>query len=270
MKPNIALILLACGGIAAASWVAIVFLSPRASSVNSIPESVSSASSNSPSTKIAPATPSPALAETTPKRTDNSSKGPSTSASLPAATILPPATTPTTQITAARTPSIPVQSAATATSRVATSASGSAAKPQANQAPQPPQVAGAVQEIVVPAGVVLPALFSDAGENLSPPQANALDQIADEFLDTTVATNPGSTGGVPSQITPATGGGGTQPNETPVSSNPVDQGPVAGVLESGPGLQDATRLANERYRMLFGQDAFNRWTSQAAIEALQE
>jgi hypothetical protein len=89
------------------------------------------------------------------------------------------------------------------------------------------------QDIPVPRGEALPAAIMDEGYGASPGQIQGLDDIAGEFLDNAL-----------------------------VSGSPTYTDPQS--------WRDATRLADERYRSMFGAEAFNRWSIEAAKEALAE
>jgi hypothetical protein len=73
----------------------------------------------------------------------------------------------------------------------------------------------------------------DEGHGASAAQVQSLDDIAGEFLDN--ALDSGS------------------PNQAGIKN-----------------WRDAARLADERYRSMFGIEAFNRWSMDAAKEALAE
>lgn len=96
--------------------------------------------------------------------------------------------------------------------------------------PVPPQAAE--QEVPVPPGSAIPAAIVAEPEGEVPEAlVNTLDSIADEFLDK--VTQPGS--------------------ESPENI-----------------WRTATNEANERYRSIYGIEAFNRWTTQAAKDALKD
>jgi len=104
--------------------------------------------------------------------------------------------------------------------------------------PSTPEV---TEEVVsVPMGARLPAALVDSATDVTPEQATVLDNLADDFLD---STNPATTSGT----------GQTQTSDE-------------GEGTWGPALAEA----DERYRALFGADAYNAWTSAAAKEALAE
>jgi hypothetical protein len=94
-------------------------------------------------------------------------------------------------------------------------------------------------EITIPSGARLPAAIVDSSKNLTSPQTEVLDAISEEFLDSAI---PSSTGAEDSS-----------PQKT-----------------SGKNWSPSLNEANERYRSLFGVDAYNAWTSQAAREALND
>lgn len=85
--------------------------------------------------------------------------------------------------------------------------------------------------IPVPAGARVPIAALDPIENRPPPQRAALERILDDFQN---------------EVAGATG------------------------AESGPAWEQARRRADERYRILYGNDAYNQLTMQAALEALEE
>jgi hypothetical protein len=175
------------------------------------------------------------------------------------------------------TPSItsaaPVTPGAQVAPRGVTSApAGSSAAPTAI-ANQISTADESVVEIAVPRGMVLPATFSDLDTPRSPAQAAALDSIADEFLETAF----------PAAGTPANESGNTAEASNPGTSSeaptplPANDAQNAGPTITAEDLQnaggdpaDALQLANERYRQLFGHEAFNNWSTRAAIEALSE
>jgi hypothetical protein len=126
-------------------------------------------------------------------------------------------------------------------------------------------------DIAVPRGMVLPATFSDSSSDRTSAQAAALDQIANDFLDTALPAGSlaSGSGGIPT----------SQPNEEEsqpdslVTPDPSFAGPSVAaddLLNAGGDVAEARRHANERYRQLFGQEAFNAWSSAAATEALSE
>jgi hypothetical protein len=94
-------------------------------------------------------------------------------------------------------------------------------------------------EMNVPRGARLPAAIVDASTNLTPAQAEVLDRISEDFLDSAVSSNPG-----------------------------VDD------LQKNKSAQkkwsQSLMEANERYRSLYGVDAYNARTIQAAKEALAD
>jgi len=89
------------------------------------------------------------------------------------------------------------------------------------------------QEIPVPRGEPVPAAIMDEGYGASTAQVQSLDDIAGEFLDNALAPASPSQGDVQN-------------------------------------WRSAARLADERYRTMFGVEAFNRWSIEAAKEALAE
>ena len=101
------------------------------------------------------------------------------------------------------------------------------------------QIEGVDMEIPIPSGARLPAAIVDSSKNLTSPQTEVLDAISEKFLDSAM---PSST--VAEDFSPK------QTSEKNWSSS--------------------LNEANERYRSLFGVDAYNAWTSQAAREALND
>lgn len=114
-------------------------------------------------------------------------------------------------------------------------------RPPANTAPSistsvswpDPAPVIADQEIPVPRGEPVPAAIMDEGYGASTAQVQSLDDIAGEFLDNALDSGPPSQAGIQN-------------------------------------WRDAARLADERYRSMFGVEAFNRWSIEAAKEALAE
>jgi hypothetical protein len=102
-------------------------------------------------------------------------------------------------------------------------------------------------ELVVPRGAVLPAAFLDPAEKASPAQVGALDRLADDFVrEVTTVDATASSSVVP-----------------PVEKRIVQR--------TQPSRWDAaTQQANERYRQLFGVEAYKAWTAAAAKDALTE
>jgi hypothetical protein len=94
-------------------------------------------------------------------------------------------------------------------------------------------------EIPIPNGARLPAAIVDSSKNLTSPQMEVMDSISEKFLDSAM---PSST---PAQ------------NSSPQKTSDKNWSP-------------SLNEANERYRSLFGVDAYNAWTSQAAREALND
>lgn len=133
------------------------------------------------------------------------------------------------------TPAVRQQvSANTGTSRSQTSPRISSSAPAS--IPQ-----GAAEEVVpVPLGARLPAALVDSATDVTPEQAAVLDNLADDFLNST---------------TPSASGNGPSPSPK---------------NDEAPGWDPAVVDADERYRSLFGVDAYNTWTSAAAKEALAE
>jgi hypothetical protein len=94
-------------------------------------------------------------------------------------------------------------------------------------------------EMNVPRGARLPAAIVDASANLTPAQAEVLDRISEDFLDAAVTSNPG-----------------------------VDDLKKNKAAEKK--WSQSLIEANERYRSLYGVDAYNARTIQAAKEALAD
>lgn len=101
------------------------------------------------------------------------------------------------------------------------------------------QSEGVVLEISIPSGARLPAAIVDASKNLTPTQTDVMDAISEKFLDSAM----------PSFIVP---------QDVPPKKN------------AEKSWSQSLNEANERYRSLFGVDAYNAWTSQAAKEALND
>ena len=94
-------------------------------------------------------------------------------------------------------------------------------------------------EIPIPNGARLPAAIVDSSKNLTSPQTEIMDAISEKFLDSAM----------------------------PSSTAAKDSSPQKTSEKNwSPSLNEA----NERYRSLFGVDAYNAWTSQAAREALND
>jgi len=94
-------------------------------------------------------------------------------------------------------------------------------------------------ETIVPTGGRLPAAIVDSSANLTEPQAEVLDRISEEFLDSAVTNNVG-----------------------------VDD--LKKNKEAQKKWSQSLMEANERYRALYGVDAYNARTIQAAKEALAD
>jgi hypothetical protein len=94
-------------------------------------------------------------------------------------------------------------------------------------------------EIPIPSGARLPAAIVDSSKNLTSRQTEVLDAISEKFLDSAMPS--------------FTGAEDSSPKKT-----------------SGKNWSPSLNEANERYRSLFGVDAYNAWTSQAAREALND
>jgi hypothetical protein len=101
------------------------------------------------------------------------------------------------------------------------------------------QSEGVDMEISIPSGARLPAAIVDASKNLTPTQTEVMDAISEKFLDSAM----------------------------PSSIVPQDVSPQKNAEKS---WSQSLNEANERYRSLFGVDAYNAWTSQAAKEALND
>jgi hypothetical protein len=101
------------------------------------------------------------------------------------------------------------------------------------------QSEGVDMEISIPSGARLPAAIVDASKNLNPTQTEVMDAISEKFLDSAM---PSST--VTQDVSPQ--------------------------KTSEQNWSQSLNEANERYRSLFGVDAYNAWTSQAAKEALND
>lgn len=101
------------------------------------------------------------------------------------------------------------------------------------------QSEGLDMEISIPRGARLPAAIVDASKNLTPTQTEVMDAISEKFLDSAMPSS-----NVPQDVTPKN-----------ISEKKWSQ---------------SLNEANERYRSLFGVDAYNAWTSQAAKEALND
>jgi hypothetical protein len=101
------------------------------------------------------------------------------------------------------------------------------------------QSEGVDMEISIPSGARLPAAIVDASKNLTPTQTEVMDAISEKFLDSAMPSSA-----VTQDVSP-------QKNAEKNWSQSLNE-------------------ANERYRSLFGVDAYNAWTSQAAKEALND
>ena len=100
-------------------------------------------------------------------------------------------------------------------------------------------IEGVDTEISIPSGARLPAAIVDASKNLTPTQTDVMDAISEKFLDSAMPSSA-----VTQDVSP-------QKNAEKNWSQSLNE-------------------ANERYRSLFGLDAYNAWTSQAAKEALND
>jgi len=99
-----------------------------------------------------------------------------------------------------------------------------------------------MEEVIpVPLGAQLPAALVDPAPDATAEQAVALDNLADDFLNSTAADPDSTNNGNP-----------TTPKDAEENWN------------------SAASEANERYRSLFGVEAYNAWTTAAAKEALAE
>ena len=101
------------------------------------------------------------------------------------------------------------------------------------------QSEGVDMEISIPSGARLPAAIVDASKNLTPTQTEVMDAISEKFLDSAM----------------------------PSSAVTQDVFPKKNAEKN---WSQSLNEANERYRSLFGVDAYNAWTSQAAKEALND
>ena len=106
---------------------------------------------------------------------------------------------------------------------------------------------------VVPLGARLPAAFSDNATNLTPQQAIARDGIANDFMDSLPA-NEESTDTSPSA------NGDSSPDQGQGTGSSVPQGE----------WDSAATDADDRYRAMFGVEAYNAWSAASAKEALAE
>lgn len=113
--------------------------------------------------------------------------------------------------------------------------------------PSPDAATNADEEIVVPLGASLPVSLVDVGEGVTQAQMDVLDRIADDFV--------------------------REVSARPAGGDPVPRSNPEGSGRDTPRPSDwdtATRTANERYRVIFGDELYNAWTAQAAKEALLE
>jgi hypothetical protein len=94
-------------------------------------------------------------------------------------------------------------------------------------------------EIYIPIGARLPAAIVDSSKNLTSPQTEVMDAISEKFLDSSMPSSKANQ------------------NLSPQKN-------------SEKAWSQSLKEANERYRSLFGVDAYNAWTSQAAKEALTD
>ena len=94
-------------------------------------------------------------------------------------------------------------------------------------------------EMNIPQGARLPAAIVDASANLTPAQAEVLDRISEDFLDSAITNNPGS--------------------DDLKKNKAAEKKWSQSLME-----------ANERYRSLYGVDAYNARSIQAAKEALAD
>lgn len=152
-------------------------------------------------------------------------------------------------------------------------------------------VGGVEQEIVVPRGYVLPAVFLDESPNRTPQQQVMLEKIANDFLNEALAASPHAdqadaqnarssglgaslVGGSTGALDPERSGGAltTSPRPgTDSSGNAYDPGySPQQYLDAAHNWGSAMLRANERYRATFGDEAFNEWNRRSAIEALRE
>ena len=162
---------------------------------------------------------------------------------------------------------------AAATPRGVTSASAGTSSAPTTIPSQTSTADESVVEIAVPRGMVLPATFSDSDPPRSPAQAAALDSIADEFLETAfpAAGAPvNESGNTAAASNPASGDGTPSPLPANDAQNAGPTITAEDLQNAGGDPAAALRLANERYRQLFGHEAFNTWSTRAALEALSE
>lgn len=101
--------------------------------------------------------------------------------------------------------------------------------------------------MLVPLGASLPASLVDPGEGATQAQINVLDRMADDFVRQVQAPE------TEESAAPA-----TKPN----TARPADQQPA--------NWSAAAQAADERYRQLFGVEAYNAWSAAASKEGLQE
>ncbi len=100
----------------------------------------------------------------------------------------------------------------------------------------------------MPRGTVLPASLLDTAHEATPAQIQVMDRIADEFVNE-ISSN----------------------TQEPVP--PDSEARPAGARHDGDRSADwstATREANERYRLIFGDERYKAWAAEAARDALLE
>ena len=119
----------------------------------------------------------------------------------------------------------------------------------APQSPAPPSTASVSsgEGLLVPLGASLPAPLVDPGDGATSAQVNMLDRISDDFV----------------RRVEAGGGDEAAPLKT-------DRNNTGNPAQRPANWDAATREADERYRQLFGVEAYNARTSAAAREGLQE
>jgi len=99
------------------------------------------------------------------------------------------------------------------------------------------------QELAVPLGARVPAALMDDSPNLTPQQAQALDTISSDFVD---------------QASPQ--GNASTPKPSPAPNSP----------KTNDNWNSALTAADEQYRALFGDAAYNARGMQSAVEGLHE
>ncbi len=104
----------------------------------------------------------------------------------------------------------------------------------------------------MPLGAVLPASLSHPPEGTTPAQVAVLESIYEEFV-----------GNVPIEGEDSSPASPASDVELVAAESPQIVAPLT-------DWSEATQIANERYRQLFGVQAFNAWSAAAAREALAE